>query len=368
MALGVNAQNFRLHRLARMHSLQRFGYGDVGQFADVNQALDAGLNLRKSAKFHQARDDHINRLADLVARFHSLPRVGHHPLAAEGNALVLRIEADDLHLDHLPNLKRLARVANWRPANFADMEETVGPAQVHKRAEGAQAAHFAVDDITHMQSAEEFFLASGAVFALGQHLRHDKAAALLIHLNHLEAHRLANPLLKLGLTLLLRNIAGHIHNVRGGHEAAQPVELHRQPALVVAHNLVVGCLAVVKQILRQQPIPLLQRIGNAQLEDAVVINLLADDYINLVPYLQPLDKLRIELVQVRLRNHTVALAADVDNEFRGVNFNNCARAQLAAVRLLHGLIFVQKLLKEFQVRRLLLRFSMLAHLPASLPV
>jgi hypothetical protein len=64
----------------------------------VNQALDAGLNLDKSAEIGQPRDRAGDALAGGEAFGNGFPGLGLKLLEAEGDFLALRVDFEDFDL------------------------------------------------------------------------------------------------------------------------------------------------------------------------------------------------------------------------------------------------------------------------------
>ena len=80
--------------LAGMHVL--LGPAHLG---DVDQALDARLQLDEGAVVGDVGDAALELEADRVLGAGAVPRIAHQLLHAERDALRLGVEADDLHLD-----------------------------------------------------------------------------------------------------------------------------------------------------------------------------------------------------------------------------------------------------------------------------
>jgi hypothetical protein len=97
------------------------------------------------------------------------------------------------------------------------------------------------------------------------------------------------------------------------------------------------------------PIALLESIGHAEDKDTIVIGLFADDDIYGLPLMQILDKFRIKTRQVRLRYDAIALAADIDQQFRGPDLYYHPFAQIAAAGQIQIQVLLKILLKQFQV-------------------
>ncbi len=106
--LRLHAENDGLHLFALLHDLR--GMLDAlgpAQVGDVNQAVDAILDLNEGAEVgevaHAAFDDRAHRI--LVAQV--LPRVLHELLHAQGDAAVGRIHAQDQGIHFFARLDEL---------------------------------------------------------------------------------------------------------------------------------------------------------------------------------------------------------------------------------------------------------------------
>ena len=71
---------------------------------DMDQALDPGLELEEGAVIGNVGHPPLKSGPDRVFCLDALPRIGLELLHAEGDALGLGVEADDLHLDRLADL------------------------------------------------------------------------------------------------------------------------------------------------------------------------------------------------------------------------------------------------------------------------
>jgi hypothetical protein len=85
-------------------------------FGDVDQALDARLQLHEGAVVGDVGDAAGELGARRVFGGDAFPRIGFELLHAEADALGVGVEADHLHLDRLADLQRLGRVVDARQA------------------------------------------------------------------------------------------------------------------------------------------------------------------------------------------------------------------------------------------------------------
>ena len=250
-------------------------------------------------------------------------------------------------------------MAHWGPADLAHVEQAIRPADVHEGAEGTQAAHHALDHVPHLQSPEELGLLLLPVLPLGQALGEDQATAAAVHLDHLDRHLLPHPFGELLETLLLAQGAAQVLDVGGRDEPPQMPELHQQTTLVVAHHLAHGDLAGLQQLLCGQPILLLQGLGDAQDQHALVVVRAGDHHRDFLPFVQALHELCREPLQIRLGHDAVPLGADVHQDFGGAipipaDIDNDPFPQVSLLWKLKTFFFLQILGEELFVRLLLL--------------
>src|SRR5262249_20222108 len=103
---GVDLENNGLHLVPGLYDFGgMFHAPRPGHFTDVNQTLDAGLQLDERAVV-----GHVDHAADhpavyRVALHHGLPRIGFELLNAQRDALLGPVELQHLDRDLLPDLQ-----------------------------------------------------------------------------------------------------------------------------------------------------------------------------------------------------------------------------------------------------------------------
>src|SRR5690606_10455295 len=170
--------------LARVHVL--LGPAHLG---DVDQTLDARLQLHEGAVIGDVGNTTGEACADRVLELHAFPRIGLQLLHAEGDALRLRVEADDLHLDGLADLQRLARMVDAPPRDVGDVEQPVDAAEIDERAVIGDVLDDALEDLTFLQAGDQLAASLGAGFLEHRAARDDDVAAAAIHLEDQERLR-----------------------------------------------------------------------------------------------------------------------------------------------------------------------------------
>ena len=98
--------------------------------ADVHQAFDARLQLDEGAVVRDGYDLTLHPCTDRVLLGDVLPRIGVQLLEAEGDALALPIDVENLDLERLADLDHLAGVLDAAPRHVGDMQQAVDTAEI----------------------------------------------------------------------------------------------------------------------------------------------------------------------------------------------------------------------------------------------
>src|SRR6185312_15215278 len=122
LVAGVNHLRGMLHALG------------PGHFADVDQTLDALLELDERTVVGDGEDAAANLRTDGVALGGVEPRVRRELLEAERDALLLLVELENLDLDLVADVDEVARALEATPAHVSDVEEAIEPAHIDERA------------------------------------------------------------------------------------------------------------------------------------------------------------------------------------------------------------------------------------------
>jgi hypothetical protein len=167
--------------LARVHVLL-----GPAHLADVNQALDARLQLDEGAVVGDVGDAALELGAHRILGGDALPGIGLELLHAEADALRLGIDLDDLHLDGLADGQRLARMIDAPPRHVGDVQQPVYAAEVDEGAVVGDVLDHAVEHLALAQVGHELrALLRAGLLQHGAPRHHDVAAAA-IHLQDLE--------------------------------------------------------------------------------------------------------------------------------------------------------------------------------------
>jgi hypothetical protein len=298
----VHVEHDRLDVVADRHDLRRMldplGPGHLG---DVDQALDARLELDEGAVFGERHDLAADPLADRVAHGGVDPRVRLDLLEAERHALRLGVELQDLHLELVAHVEQLARVIDASPGHVRHVEQAVDPAEVDEGAVVREVLDDAVDDLAGSQRLERRL---AELLALGLEQRttreHDVGAAL-VELDDLEREPLADHVLEVahGAQVHLRAGQERLHADVHGEATLDPRDHGAFDGLVglVGAADLVPDLEAVRLLLRQ--------------DDAAVFAFgLFEQHVDFVP---GLDEDRAVVVhELPGRDQPLGLEADVD--------------------------------------------------------
>ena len=156
---------------------------------DVDQPLDAGLELDEGAIVGDVGDRALEPGADRIFGGDALPRIGLELLDAEADALGLRVDADDLHLHCIADIDDLARMIDAPPGHVGDVQEPVDAAEIDERAIVGDVLDHAVDHLALFEAGDDLAALLGASLLEHRAARHDDIAAPAIHLQDLERLR-----------------------------------------------------------------------------------------------------------------------------------------------------------------------------------
>ena len=156
---------------------------------DVDQALDAGLQLDEGAIFGDVGDAALEHAADRIFGRGALPGIALELLHAERDALGVAVDADDLHLDRVADVDHLARVADALVADVGDVEQAVDAAEIDEGAVIGDVLDHAVDDLALGEAQDQARALLGAGLFEDGAARDDDIAAAAVHLQDLEGLR-----------------------------------------------------------------------------------------------------------------------------------------------------------------------------------
>ncbi len=225
-----------------MDDVARMGHALVGQFADVDEALEPVADADESAEVDELRDRAVDDVADLEVGHRRVPRIGLELADREADPAALVVDVDDLGLDLVADLVAGLGVVDLVPRQLALVNEPVDPTQVDEDAEGGDGADGAVDALADLQAAEELVALLATLFVQGHLLRQDQAVGFAVDLQDLEAEAAADVRLQLlgdllrGVTrLVVLRPAREVHDLADRDETADAA-VDDEAALVVVDD------------------------------------------------------------------------------------------------------------------------------------
>ena len=219
---------------------------------DVDQALDAGLELDEGAVVGDVGDAALEARADRILGLDALPRIVLQLLHAERDAVGLVVDLDDLDLHLLADVEHLGRVIDAPPGDVGDVQQAVDAAEIHERAVVGDVLDHAVDDLALFEVLHQLLALLGA--GLFQHgaARDDDVAAAAIHLQDLERLRHVHQ---------RRHVADRPDvDLRARQERHGAVEIDGEAALDLVEDDARDLLVVLERLLELAPALLAARL------------------------------------------------------------------------------------------------------------
>ena len=127
----------------------------------MHQAFDAWLEFHKRAVVGDVGDLAEQASALWVAAVDAHPRIVAHLLEAQGHAVFLGVELEDLGSDFLTSCDHLRWVTHTTPCHVGDVQQAVDTAQVHECTVFGDVLDHTIDDRAFFQSLHQL----GALFA-----------------------------------------------------------------------------------------------------------------------------------------------------------------------------------------------------------
>src|SRR6056297_392236 len=335
-AVLVDVEHHHLHLVTDLHDAGRI---DVlvrpVHLGDVHQALYAILDLHEAAVVGDVRDAAEDARGGRIAPADVLPRVGAQLLDAEGDALTLAVELQDLHIDLVADIDDLGGVLDPLPRHVGDVQQPVDAAEIHEGAVVGQVLHDTLDHVAFLQALQQR-LALGAVLFLDHRAAGDHhVVPALVELDDLEFEDLA---------FEVGRVAHRPHvDQRAGQERPHVVDLDREAALDAAVDDAVDDLAFLERVFQMGPGPGPDGLlpGQARLAEAVLDGV--PRHLDGVAHLDvDFSALVLELLG---RYDRFGLQAGVDDDYVVVNGNDLAVQDGARFDLLTGNALFEELSK-----------------------
>src|SRR4029077_9831092 len=252
----IHVQHHTFHLIADVDQLRGMLHPlRPGHLADMHQAFDALFQLHEGTVICHADHAPRNMSTHWITVFSVEPRIRSELLEAQGHALLLFVELENLYLDLIAYVHQVAWMSETSPRHIGDMEQAINAAHIHKGAVFSEILDHTREDRAFFQVLKRLrFLLVLLLFEQLLARNHD-VAALLVQLDHGNFD---------GRALHAIQVTdGTQIDLRAGQERARPRDIDGQTALdAIDHHrldrllLVIGDLDVIP---RAQPLGFLVR-------------------------------------------------------------------------------------------------------------
>ena len=227
-------------------------------------------------------------------------------LETQGNALPLAIDVEHLDLDLFADRQHLGRMVHVAPGQLGDVDEPVDALQVDERAEVDDVGDHAFDHVAGLQLVEDLLAHFAALILEDGATRQDDVVAVAVELDHLA--------LELAAKELVQVLHATDVDERCRQEAAD-AQIEDQTALDDLDHRALDVLAGGGGGL--DALPGLLKAGALLGEDQPAVLVFLDhhervDHLAELDFVEDVDGLADG--QLRERDHTLALVADVDED------------------------------------------------------
>src|SRR6266403_1268511 len=323
---GVDVEHLDLDLLPHLEHLRGMRHAlGPRHLGDVDQSLDAPLDLDEGAVIGEADDLAADARVDRQALGDGRPRIGHDLLHAERDALALRVVLEDDHLHAIGDVDDLGGMPDAAPRHVGHVEEPVDAAEIDERAVVGDVLDRALEDDALLQHLQGLGLERGALALEDRSPGNHHVPARAVELEDGEAAVMAN----VAVEVARRPEIG----VRAGEERGH-ADVHLEPALHLADDRPFDRTVALEGLLDLAPdLELLRllpreddvaRLGVARLEVDVDLVALVHGELALA---------RGELVD---RDGALGLVADVDRHRVAPDEDYPAGDDLALLRLLQA--------------------------------
>src|SRR4029077_486396 len=233
--------------LARMHVLL-----GPRHFRDVDQALDARLELDEGAVVGDVGDAALEPRGNRIFGLDTLPRIVEQLLHAERDAVGFVIDLDDLDLHLLADIEHLGGMIDAPPGDVGDVQQAVDAAEVDESAVIGDVLDHAVDDLALFEVLHQLLTLLGA--GLFQHgaARHHDVAAAAVHFQDLE---------RLLVVHQRRHVADRPDiDLRARQEGHRTVEIDGKAALDLVEDDALDLFVVLERLFELAPAFLAARL------------------------------------------------------------------------------------------------------------
>ena len=197
LVLHIDTQNLSFDHVGNRHELG--GVLDAlvpSHLGDVNQTLDTVLEFDECTVVGDGNDLSADDGSDGVLVVHLVPWIWTHLLVAQGDALAVAVELEDLDLDGLANFEHLGGVIDAAVAHVGDVQQSIDSAQVHEGAVVGDVLDDTVHDGANTQATDGIHALGLALFLKQHPARQHDVAAALVELDDAEVEGFADQLVE----------------------------------------------------------------------------------------------------------------------------------------------------------------------------
>ena len=155
-------------------------------FGYVNQTFHTFFQLGKAAVVSQVGYACSNLGAFRVTTFDVDPRIFAQLLQAQGYAVTLAIELQDLNIDFVAHIHDFARMLDALPGHISDVQQAVNTAQIYERAVVGQVLDDTLDFQTFGQGFQQSFTLLAVFSFQNGAAGNNHVVTLLVQLDNLE--------------------------------------------------------------------------------------------------------------------------------------------------------------------------------------
>src|SRR5262249_54672144 len=167
---------------------------------DVDEPLDACLELDEGAVGHHVDDLALVPAADRVLGGDIVPRVRHAVLERQRDLLPLLVHGEDVDLQLLVDVDNLTRINDAVPAHVGNVQEPVDAAEIDEGAEVSDVLDDTLANLPRLDLGQEFLLHLLALVLQQLAPRHDDVASRLVDLEDLALDGAADVVADVGWT------------------------------------------------------------------------------------------------------------------------------------------------------------------------
>ena len=295
----------------------------MADFRDVDQTVEAGLQLYEATVFLDLNNFALDDVADCIVLVDDGPGFRNRLLETEADLAFFGAHAENLDLDLLTNGQNFLRVLELAPGNLADVQQTVDTADVNKCTVIGETHDCAFHDVADLDLLPDFLHRLLTFLVQESLVREDSLASSRIDSGYLDLQSLAEEfgtVLNVSVRQLRqRNKAGHFF-VRGNDTTVD-----------LAHHLDFDDRLVFQSLIDFLPMDADFQLLSGKKDVPVAVVILEDFGLDVVSFVEHVGK-RLSFFEVDLvdRNHTVLLDVQVDNDFLFANFEDLAVHELTA--------------------------------------